>query len=143
MNTLHEFLLAIDKGDAAGFAALFTVDPEPGTCEVVKFKRIARGPTELMDLCLGIHANFKGCLHFEHTPVLKGCPTGVSHRLLSESYWSAVREGQIISTGIHKDVLEDRGDGRWLIRERKVFHHWTMAGGNERPEGEGAWDGVS
>jgi hypothetical protein len=144
LNTLHDFLLCLDKGDAPRFASLFSVDPVQGSCEVVKFKAVAKTPAELQDLCTAIHGNFKGCLHFEHNPVLKTCPTGRSDTLHSESYWSAVRGGQIISTGVHKDILEKQhSDGQWLFRERRVFHVWTLAGGSEKgDEGAGAWDGV-
>ena len=136
-------ILCLDKGDAPVRFPV-RVDPVQGSCEVVKFKAVAKTPAELQDLCTAIHGNFKGCLHFEHNPVLKTCPTGRSDTLHSESYWSAVRGGQIISTGVHKDILEKQhSDGQWLFRERRVFHVWTLAGGSEKgDEGAGAWDGV-
>ena len=142
INTIHDFLLCLDRGDHERFATLFTEEPEEGTCELVKFGAVARGQAELKDLCRTVHDNFKGCLHFEHTPVLRTCPSGRSDTIHSESYWSAVRGGQIISTGLHKDKLERRhSDGQWLFRERRIFHHWTLAGGYEQgDEGAGAWD---
>ena len=48
MNTLHQFTIAIDKGDSTGFASLFTSD---GTLELAKTGQLAKGEAELSAYC--------------------------------------------------------------------------------------------
>jgi len=137
MNTLSEYCIALDQGNSKRFAGLFT---ENGTCEVVKMKSVATGHEELEKLCAGLSARFKGSVHLEANPTL--VPTDDPNVCTNESYWQALSGGEVISVGIHVDVLERQlGSGRWLFRSRKIYHTWTKPGGAEKP-GAGAWEGV-
>jgi hypothetical protein len=53
-------------------------------------------------------------------------PEGIARNV---SYWKAVDNGEIISLGVHRDILA-KSEGRWMVRQRVVEHTWTKVGGN-------------
>ena len=46
-------------------------------------------------------------------------------RVRNVSYWKAVKDGEIVSTGTHKDVLERQDDGSYKFVERIITHTWS------------------
>jgi hypothetical protein len=58
--------------------------------------------------------------------VIKAGPEAeTAHNL---SYWKAISDGQVISLGIHRDLLAKTA-GKWRVRHRVIEHTWTKAGG--------------
>jgi hypothetical protein len=152
-NTLNDFMLALDQGDAARFAGLFAVDG--GSCEVVRLGQTARTRAELEGLCADLHRRFSGTLHFELNHVIRrarlppmtpptdlavaGAAQFLREACTNRSYWQAVRDGETVSSGIHVDDLErDPATGLWLFRRRRIWHVWTKGAGAERDR----WHGV-
>ena len=136
INTVNEYMIALDQGDAKRFAKLFV---DGGTCEVKKIGSVATGVDELSGLCMALSARFKGTQHLEYNPTLTA--TDDPNILTNESYWHAVANGGIVSMGIHTDVLQRQINGQWKFRSRIIWHSWTKAGGPES-DGAGTWEGV-
>ena len=136
-NTINSYMLAMDKGASEEFAKLWV---EGGTCEIVKMGKIFTGHSELRDLCTTLSNRFVGSMHFEANHTLQSLPDGT---VANESYWQAITDGQIISMGIHTDVLEvdPHNSQNWLFRSRKIYHTWSKDGGREHADA-GCWAGV-
>ena len=122
-NTLNSIMIAMDEGDAALFASCYTPD---GTCTIKLANKTSTGTEALSALCMGLHNKFKGVRHWEGNVCIRQPEPGV---LTNTSYWKALSGGEIISTGIHKDVLECDGE-TCKIKSREIIHTWTKEGGH-------------
>ena len=121
-NVLNRVMLAMDDGNGAAFAACFTPD---GACDVIISGAHKAGPSELSGLGVFLHEKFPTCRHWEANV----CVTVTEAGVMNKSYWKAIDGGEIVSTGIHEDILMKVG-GKWLIKARVIRHTWTKAGGH-------------
>ena len=122
-NTINSFLIAMDSGDVELFSSCFT---DTGTCTIKIANATSTGTSELQALCKGLHEKFIGVRHWEGNICLRQTKKDA---LTSTSYWKALDGGEIVSTGIHKDVLECDGESCKII-SREIIHTWTKAGGH-------------
>ncbi|CAM9267586.1 unnamed protein product [Ectocarpus fasciculatus] len=121
-NVLNRVMLAMDAGDGAAFAACYTPD---GTCDVIISGSHKTGTSELVGLAVFLHEKFPTCRHWEGNV----CVTETEEGVTNKSYWKAIDGGEIVSTGIHEDILMQI-EGKWLIKSRIIKHTWTKAGGH-------------
>ncbi len=135
INTINEYMIALDRGDTSRFAALFTRE---GRCVIHKTGYVAVGPADLAAFCASTSARFRGAMHLESNPTLRA--TADPGICTNESYWQALLDGELMSVGLHSDVLERQPTGEWLFKERVIYHTWSKAGGRERPGG--VWEGI-
>ena len=81
------------------------------------------------------------CRHWEGNVSLTD--SEVDGEVHNTSYWQALSGGEVVSTGIHKDVLvyvypsESSSEAGWKIKSREILHVWTKAGGHVIPNGMG------
>ena len=136
MNTLHQFTIAIDKGDSTGFASLFTSD---GTLELAKTGQLAKGEAELSAYCTNAWELHKGAQHVSLNHALSA--TEDPNTVINESYWQIFSEGVVTAMGLYADILERQANGSWLFVSRKVVQRWSKEDGNE--QAGGVWDGMA
>merc|ERR1711934_1105052 len=125
-NALHRMLHCMDRGrpeDCETFAQLFT---EEAVVRLPIAKLTRRGRSELKDLCGTLHTKFSPATHWEGNVVLSQESEGL---VTNRSYWKAIKDGEIISVGIHEDSFQ-LVEGRWLCKERVIRHLWTKEGGD-------------
>lgn len=118
-NTLNSCMVAMDNGDAGWFADCYTED---GECTIVKVNTTKTGREELMELCSFLHGKFAHCKHWEGNISVR--PSDSLDQCTNVSYWKAISGNEIISTGIHRDVLIKCGDC-WKIKSRIIEHTYS------------------
>ncbi|ETO07726.1 hypothetical protein RFI_29665 [Reticulomyxa filosa] len=123
-NCINGFLQCLDEGDGKGMASLFA---ENGTCEVVRINKKFEGPKEIESFCINLHEKFKDTTHFESNPVITFNEVHEKEtRAVNRSYWTGVKEGVIISYGIHEDTFtKDTKINKWKFQHRIIKHIWS------------------
>jgi hypothetical protein len=123
-NTINKVMIAMDSGDSELFSSCFT---ETGTCTIqIANNTTHTGTAELQKLCKTLSEKFSGVRHWEGNVCLQ---EGEEGGLTNTSYWKAMNGGEVVSTGIHKDILECDGETCKII-ERIIIHTWTKEGGH-------------
>ena len=121
-NVLNTVMIAMDSGDAELFSSCFT---DSGSCTIQIANKTHTGTEELRQLCMALSQKFRGVRHWEGNVCLQATDEG----LTNTSYWKALDGGEIVSTGIHRDVLECDGKNCKIV-SRQIIHTWTKAGGH-------------
>jgi hypothetical protein len=127
-NLLNTNLVCMDEGDSARFANCYA---EGGSCEILLLEKCFTGRDELKALADSLHERFKGVKHWEGNVSL----SKVGEMFTNVSYWKALDGGEVVSTGIHRDLLILEND-EWKIKTRKIVHTYTKQKGHLKLEGE-------
>ena len=124
-NLLNSVMLAMDTGEEFVFSSCFTAD---GTCDIKLMNQTFSGTEQLAGLCAMLAEKFRDARHWEGNVCIT---EGEGGRIMNTSYWKAIDGGEIISTGVHRDVLvrHPNIEGQWLIKNRIIDHTYTKAGG--------------
>jgi hypothetical protein len=122
-NTINSVMIAMDEGDEELFASCFT---DSGTCTIKLANKTFTGKEELKTLCTSLHNKFKGKRHWEGNVCIRQGEPGV---LTNTSYWKALDGGDIISTGIHRDIIECDGETCKIV-SREIIHTFTQEQGH-------------
>ena len=125
-NCMHSVMIAMDEGDSELFASCFTSE---GSCTIKVADKTSTGHDELKQLCASLHSKFQGIRHWEGNVCVRQAGPGV---LSNTSYWKALNGGEIVSTGIHKDIIECDGETCKIVA-REIIHTWTKEGGHIDP----------
>ena len=128
-NLLNSVMVYMDTGNSAEFSKCFV---ENGTLRIVLANSLSSGREAIAKVCDSLHNKFckapTYCKHWEGNVSLTA---GVNGSIENVSYWKSVSGGEILSTGIHRDVLQrNPGSGKWEIQTRIIEHTWTKAGGH-------------
>ena len=119
-NCLNSCMVALDEGDSDWFSNCYTND---GTCTITKTGTVKSGKHELKGLCDFLHGKFSHCKHWEGNVCIRGSDDNTVCTNLS--YWKSLSGGEIVSTGIHRDVLQKDSDGIWHIKSRIIEHTYS------------------
>mmetsp|Transcript_78049 Transcript_78049/g.224164 ORF Transcript_78049/g.224164 Transcript_78049/m.224164 type:complete len:168 (-) Transcript_78049:89-592(-) len=124
VSTINDFFICVDTGDTERFASLHRPD---ATVTILKTGKTFTGRDELQSLCSFLHTTFAGSMHFESNHVLTNLSedgTSISNL----SYWSCIKEGQMVSCGSHVDKLAVDTESQppaWRFVSREVHHSWA------------------
>ena len=110
-------MMALDAADSPAFASCFTED---GSCEIKLTGGLSTGRVALEGLCDALHGKFGHLRHWEGNVTVV---EGDGDTLHQHSYWKALRGGECVATGVHRDVMVE-SDGAWLIKQRIIEHTW-------------------
>ena len=118
-NTLNSCMVAMDNGDTEWFADCYTED---GECTIIKANATKTGRDELKGLCSFLYSKFSHCKHWEGNISVRSCES--INQCTNISYWKAISDNEIVSTGIHRDVLV-KCDNEWKIKSRVIEHTYS------------------
>jgi hypothetical protein len=135
-NCLNVFMHCLDTGDVSKFEKLFTPDAR---VSIPKVGAELQGPTSIGTVCKNVHAAFGPLtMHLEFNPVItlheNQDDEHILQRVRNRSYWQAVQGGEIVSSGVHEDVLVlrtnlDEDEQTWRFESRIILHHFTASDG--------------
>lgn len=121
-TAVHKLFHSMDSGDSALFTDQFTED---GVCDIVVTGGHAVGKAQLADLYDALHRRFADVRHHESNVTIDGR----GNHATNYSYWTGVRGGDIVSSGVHEDRLVRCEDGVWRVAHRVIRHTYRQPEG--------------
>jgi hypothetical protein len=120
-NCINQFIHCLDSGDGDLMASLF-IEENPIVC-VTKIEKEYKGKEEIEQFCESVHDTFVDVSHWESNIVIHFNED--DSQASNNSYWKAIKAGNIIAYGTHDDLFTRDGNHKWKFVERQINHLWT------------------